>query len=245
MLTRREILKMGLITGGSTVFASGSRLRRVFADNQLPASPRLEPFKMKLPLPPEPTDKGPFSSSDCNASRFFEIVEEERRVQIHPDLPPTPIWGYRDILGSTDFVVGPTFKVRMNQGGVVVRMTNTLPEQPAGFPDPRKAFGVNHMTTHLHGGHQPSASDGFPDDIDTFFDNITTRRDHRFVSKPGESYDYCYPLRDPGFSTGEADVTERPSTLWYHDHFFDFTGPNVYRGLAGFFLFFDEIDSDN
>ena len=33
--------------------------------------------------------------------------------------------------------------------------------------------------------------------------------------------------------------------MWYHDHFFDFTGPNVYRGLAGFFLVFDDLDTGN
>ena len=42
--------------------------------------------------------------------------------------------------------------------------------------------------------------------------------------------DYRYPLR------------QRASTLWYHDHTMDFTGPNVYRGLAGFFLVGDEQD---
>ena len=31
--------------------------------------------------------------------------------------------------------------------------------------------------------------------------------------------------------------------MWYHDHMIDFTGPNVYRGLAGFFLAFDEADA--
>ncbi|GGP14319.1 hypothetical protein GCM10012278_69640 [Nonomuraea glycinis] len=36
--------------------------------------------------------------------------------------------------------------------------------------------------------------------------------------------DYVYPLQQPA------------STLWYHDHRMDFTGPAVYRGLAGFHL---------
>lgn len=35
------------------------------------------------------------------------------------------------------------------------------------------------------------------------------------------------------------------STLWYHDHRLDFTGPNVYAGLTGFYLLFDELDSNN
>src|SRR5437016_2048726 len=245
MLTRRELVKLGLLSGGYAVLASGSGLRRVFADNELPASPQLEPFQVSLPGPPEPGE-ATISSPDCTASRSFHIVEEERFVQIHPALPATPIWGYRDATQSAwNFVLGPTFKVRMNEGGVVVRMTNNLPDHPAGFPDPLRGFGVNRMTTHLHGGHHPSRSDGFPDNINSFFDDNKTSRFHRFVSEPGQSYDYCYPLLDPGFSTHEADATERPSTLWYHDHFFDFTGPNVYRGLAGFFLVFDDLDTGN
>jgi len=253
MLTRRELVKLGLLGGGYTVLASGSGLRRVFADDELPASPQLQPFQVSLPVPPEPKEVvGGFTSTDCSdftgsGTRFFQIVEEERSVQIHPALPATPIWGYRDANTSSawNFVLGPTFKVRMNEGGVVVRMTNNLPDHPAGFPDPLRGFGVNRMTTHLHGGHHPSRSDGFPDNINSFFDDNKTSRFHRFVSEPGQSYDYCYPLLDPGFSTHEADATERPSTLWYHDHFFDFTGPNVYRGLAGFFLVFDDLDTGN
>ena len=42
--------------------------------------------------------------------------------------------------------------------------------------------------------------------------------------------DYRYPLQ------------QRASTLWYHDHTMDFTGPNVYRGLAGFFIVGDDQD---
>src|SRR5437667_6774656 len=124
-------------------------------------------------------------------------------------------------------------------------MATVLTVHPAGFHDLLRGFVVNRMTTHPFGGHQPSRSDGFPDNINSFFDDNKTSRFHRFVSEPGQSYDYCYPLLDPGFSTHEADATERPSTLWYHDHFFYFTGPNVYRGLAGFFLVFDDLDTGN
>ena len=51
----------------------------------------------------------------------------------------------------------------------------------------------------------------------------------------------------PGWSTDcdagreHVDSGETPSTLWYHDHFLEFTGPNVYRGLAGLFLVFDRV----
>src|SRR5437870_12586516 len=99
MLTRRELVKLGLLGGGYAVLASGSGLRRVFADDELPASPQLQPFQVSLPVPPEPKEVvGGFTSTDCSdftgsGTRFFQIVEEERSVQIHPALPATPIWG--------------------------------------------------------------------------------------------------------------------------------------------------------
>ncbi len=44
--------------------------------------------------------------------------------------------------------------------------------------------------------------------------------------------DYVYPLEQPA------------TTLWYHDHRMDFTGPQVYKGLAGFHLVRDD-EEDN
>ncbi|MCH8290308.1 multicopper oxidase domain-containing protein [Candidatus Poribacteria bacterium] len=38
---------------------------------------------------------------------------------------------------------------------------------------------------------------------------------------------------------------EKLTTLWYHDHRLDFTASNVYAGLSGFYLLFDEQDSGN
>ncbi len=35
-------------------------------------------------------------------------------------------------------------------------------------------------------------------------------------------------------------MDQRAATLWYHDHRMDFTGPQVYRGLAGFHLVRDD-----
>jgi spore coat protein A len=34
------------------------------------------------------------------------------------------------------------------------------------------------------------------------------------------------------------------STQWYHDHAMDITGPNVYAGLAGFYLLTDDLDDE-
>ena len=43
----------------------------------------------------------------------------------------------------------------------------------------------------------------------------------------------------------DGDISESISTLWYHDHSMDHTSENVYKGLVGFHLMFDEVDSNN
>jgi spore coat protein A, manganese oxidase len=68
------------------------------------------------------------------------------------------------------------------------------------------------VSVHLHGGVTPPESDGYPTDLIV----------------PGGTKEYVYPLQ------------QRAATLWYHDHRMDFTGPQVYRGLAGFFVVRDE-----
>ncbi|GAB3422413.1 multicopper oxidase family protein [Flindersiella endophytica] len=70
------------------------------------------------------------------------------------------------------------------------------------------------ISTHLHGGRVPASSDGYPTD----------------VIKTGEERRYEYP------------IDQRAATLWYHDHRMDFTGAQVWRGLAGMFVVRDDED---
>jgi FtsP/CotA-like multicopper oxidase with cupredoxin domain len=79
-------------------------------------------------------------------------------------------------------------------------------------------------TVHLHNGHTASESDGIPQDF----------------TMPGEFWDHHYG----NFPAGN-DSRETMGTLWYHDHRLDFTATNVYAGLSGFYLLFDEKDSGN
>jgi FtsP/CotA-like multicopper oxidase with cupredoxin domain len=77
------------------------------------------------------------------------------------------------------------------------------------------------VNVHHHGGHTQSASDGsaLPD----------------LEIPPGQFRDYIYDNDD--------DVG---ATHWYHDHTLDFTGINVFMGLAGFLLLgSDTIDALN
>jgi len=233
-ITRRRLLQTGMAAGG--VLLLGGRGRAASGGGALPPSPALQPFVMNLPVPPAPKQVAAFSAPDCapfvgKKTRFFKLVAEERLVRVHPDLPPTAIWGYRDAGVKTwPFLPGPIFRVPMSHKigeGVVVRHTNALPTAP-------RPFGVPELTVHLHSGHQPSASDGFPTNLPGF---------PPFTFGIGESRNYCYPMLDHGFSVNDVQVGERPSTMWYHDHILDFTRENVYRGLASLFIVSDELDT--
>jgi len=124
----------------------------------------------------------------------------------------TEVWGYDGIFP------GPTVEARSGRR-VVIRQWYELPVP---------------VSVHLHGGVTPPESDGYPTDL------ILPKAHGRGSSTPaghgsmgGHSHffkDYRYPN------------DQRAATLWYHDHRMDFTGPQVYRGLAGLYLLRDEVE---
>lgn len=211
---------------------------------QLESSPATTPFVSPLPIPPPPIQVAPFTPSpeavahlgDLGGgsipanTRYYQLIEEEVLVQLHPELPLTPVWRYRDVNAPPDspFVTGPTFVVTHGDPQVV-RQMNRLPADHVGF-------GMPDTTVHLHGGHVLPLFDGFPM-------NVPAELPVPVVFSPGQDFDYVYAHQDVGFAEGAPDPDERASMLWYHDHLMDFTGPNVYRGLAGVYIVFDELDT--
>ena len=83
------------------------------------------------------------------------------------------------------------------------------------------------VVVHLHGGVTPPEHDGYPGDTT----ELGGHADHGAsgLLSLGER-DYVNPLDQPA------------ATLWYHDHRMDFTGPQVYRGLAGFQVVHDDAE---
>jgi spore coat protein A len=128
----------------------------------------------------------------------------------------TTIWGYEGIFP------GPTIEARRGRETVITHR-NELPVPVA---------------VHLHGGVTPPESDGYPTDV-----ILPTKFDHKEVS------DHHHHMGTvDGISHNAKKYTypneQRAATLWYHDHRMDFTGPQVYKGLAGFYLIRDEIEDD-
>lgn len=213
------------------------------------ASPSTPPFMMPLPtyLPKQPVSAlNPPSSmapvagtaecgrpphqhwADFEPKKFYELVVKEADHEFHPNLPKQTIWGYDGILP------GPTFEARYGEP-IMVRIHNQLPANHVGY-------GTPEISTHLHNLHCGSESDGFTGDY------YSTTKFGPTMTGPGEYKDHLYSNCKAGYDnspTTDGDPTEALGTLWYHDHRIDFTAQNVYKGLTGFYLIFDEIDSGN
>jgi spore coat protein A len=165
-----------------------------------------EPFTLPLRIPVALNPIRRDATTD-----YHRIVQRRANVTILPGYS-TPIWGYNGTFP------GPLL-VSSRDRRTVVSHRNELPVP---------------VVVHLHGGHVPEASDGYPTDL-LYPIGTMTGQDH-MTSDPlahttiGER-DYIYPAGQPA------------ATLWYHDHRMDFTGASVWRGLAGTHLVLDESES--
>jgi FtsP/CotA-like multicopper oxidase with cupredoxin domain len=157
--------------------------------------------------------------------RFYELSQQAGLAAMAPagELPLQPIWGFNGITPGPMIVehYGPLGSPQL--GSVLVRQRNNLPVNNGGF-------GLPSVTTHLHNGHTPLESDGFP----------------CFFMERGQFYDHHYPNVYAGINSthpGTGDIKEAMSSLWYHDHRIDHTAENTYKGLAGTYILFNEFDT--
>lgn len=181
------------------------------------------------------------------------------RQNIH-EFHPKPPYNQGVVWGYDGTYPGPTFKSKHGEP-LLVRIFNDLFFDKNGKPVPLESipggFGNPQISTHLHNGHTGSESDGNPADFypptDTPHRNLPhypdsirnlVFRDHHYAMfraglNPNVDAGPLTPNKDDG------DIAESISTLWYHDHSHHHTAANTYKGLVGFHLVFDEIDSDD
>jgi len=246
---RRRTLKTGLAASAAGLAASTQVSTAVHAKD-LPRAPQTTPFAVRLPvyqakqpvsapLYPEPGEwpctgeagRVPHQHwGDFPVQKFYEINVRAAQHSFHPELPNQTIWGYDGIFP------GPTFVERYGTP-IITRIRNSLPGDAQGHGSPD-------ISTHLHNLHCASESDGFPGDY------YSLTRYGPTGSAPGAFRDHHYPncyagYDDSRYHATNGDPREALGTLWYHDHRLHYTAGNVYRGMAGFYLLFDHIDSGN
>ncbi|MDE2150093.1 MAG: multicopper oxidase domain-containing protein [Gammaproteobacteria bacterium] len=238
MVNRRFTLKLGAAAGAGLLSRSvtGQIIPQsglVFPSGYTPSwvgrpSPPVRPFVTPLfqmpiaqPVPLSALDPPPDPArhqryNDFLPKKFYIQNLEEIKWAYHIDPPYNQgSWVY----GFDGIQPGPTFITNYGEP-LFVRRNNRLPPVGQG----KVTWALPSFSIHTHNGHQASESDGFPSDF----------------ADPGQFWDHHYPSFPAGF-----DPTEVMGTLWYHDHRLDFTATNVYAGFSGFFLAFDERDSNN
>src|SRR5918999_1011908 len=248
---RRDLLKMGLLTSAGMLIPkkglSAHPLNTMGAfDDDEPNSPPTTPFSELMPrltvlapvasLTPPPTIAPNTAAGEARTvshqafaqfppQRFYEMSEQAGTVLMAPpgELPPQTIWGFNGITPGPLIVERYGNLGNPGAGSILLRLRNNLPENNGGF-------GLPSVTTHLHNGHTPPESDGFP----------------CFFMERGQFYDHHYPNVYAGINSthpGTGDVKEALHTLWYHDHRIDHTAENTYKGLAGAYILFNEFDT--
>ncbi|HMG74129.1 MAG TPA: multicopper oxidase domain-containing protein [Pyrinomonadaceae bacterium] len=240
MITRRDALKLSLAAAGSGLIGVDRAMAQskevlknlCYPEDSQPivpiSSPPSRPFvaplnimPVKQPVPkldPPPDPNAHQRYEEFLPKKFYEIRETEFQWVYHPDAPYSTgggSWSW----GFDGITPGPTYHARYGEP-ILVRMFNMLPP----LNEKNVTFGTPITTTHLHNAHTASESDGYP------MDQV----------KSGEFWDHhyaCFPA--------SMDEHEKLTTLWYHDHMMGATAANVYAGLSGFFLLFDDKDSGN
>jgi FtsP/CotA-like multicopper oxidase with cupredoxin domain len=166
-------------------------------------------------------------------SYFATRMGANAKARPHPDLPAQTFWGFN--LGGSDLGADPALSpgptiVTSYDSPILIRRFNDLPP-----PGQNGGFGVPEVDTHLHNFHSAPDSDGGP----------CNPVEQRFFFR-GQYYDYFHNLHYAGWGSTHprhGNIQECLGTLWYHDHRVDHTAENVYKGMAGFFLAFNEFDT--
>ena len=216
-LTRRRFLQVGLGAGAALVVPWVSRVPMARAA----AGGKLTKYLEPLPLP----GAGIVVASP-SAPNAYSFTQREISRQLHPHLPPTPLWAYDDGSGLAGQSGSFGMAVVAQSGTpLTVSFLHDLPETyPEWLPvDTRLTPLGDHvrLMTHLHGGFVAGDSDGNPAVTPNGFG-------------PGEIQSVYYTNQRPQMPA---------SLLWFHDHGLGTTRLNVFAGLAAAYILRDEFDT--
>jgi spore coat protein A, manganese oxidase len=211
-ITRRRFIQSGLIAVP-------------WAGSESYASPGMAGQLAKY-VEPVPRPGAGIVVATPSAPNTYSFTLREISRQLHPQLPPTPIWAYDDGSGLSG-QAGSFGMAVVAHSGTPVSMSfrHALPSvYPDWLPVDTRLTplgGQVRMLTHLHGGFVAGASDGNP------------------AAKAG------------GYGPGETQTVActnqaghmPASMLWFHDHALGATRLNVVAGLAAAYLLRDAYDT--
>jgi spore coat protein A, manganese oxidase len=222
-LTRRAFLKYGA-AGGAALFLPWTFDMPVAS---AAVGGKLARFVEPLPLPGAGIVVATPKSVAAGLTRYAFSQRQINR-QLHPQLPPTPLWAYDDGSGLAGQAGSFGMAVVAQTGApIAIDFTNELPRSyadAAWIPVDTRLTPLGsevRVMTHLHGGFVAADSDGNP---------AITPDGFGF----GDVQSVYYPNQGP---------QNRASLLWFHDHGLGATRLNVFAGLAAAYLIRDEYDT--
>ncbi|WP_199829720.1 O-aminophenol oxidase PhsA [Streptomyces sp. MMG1121] len=181
----------------------------------------LTPYAAPLTIPPV------LRPATDDVLRETEIALRPAWVRLHPQLPPTLMWGY------DGHVPGPTIEVRRGQR-VRIAWTNRIPKD-SEFPVtavgvPARAPGTPPAST------EPGREGVEPDKDVAALPAWTVTHLHGAQTGGGND-----GWADNAVGYGDAQLSEYPNDhqavqWWYHDHAMNITRWNVMTGLYGTYL---------
>jgi FtsP/CotA-like multicopper oxidase with cupredoxin domain len=245
-LTRRDLVKLGLLTAAGYLVPKLGLSSRALGGEDALRSPLTTPWVEELPIPPvlragdlgslgmhRPSHEPNLAAGEGGRTAAHQhwglfdpanadLHRLEARAMVHSwhrELPPDACWGFEGRFP------GPRIHARQGRP-VLLRVRNSLPTLTE-----HRGYGRPEIALRVQNAHAGSESDGHP--LDTL--------------RPGQWRDHLHLNRPAGFTdprSGPAgDPREGLSTLWYHDQCLDFMAQNLYRGLLGLYFVFDEHDT--
>jgi len=249
-MTRRQVLKVGMIGGAGLVLPWKLKLGKAYAVPQ--AAFLNDPEKIKKFLSPVPDALYPsfiYSPVGMGSGRVphYEVGVSAVSNQFWgvKELPGggttrlyTDIYGYGmdDAVGYT--WPGRTFEVQSNRPIQVQWINNLEPNGGHLFP----VDETLHWCYSLPGYTRYSLSaDGVPIVVHVHGHHSQYRAD----GNPEEFFTYRWRVKGPRFRgrTSIYDNSQPAGNLWYHDHALGITRLNVYAGMAGFYFVRDDMDT--
>lgn len=193
--------------------------------------------------------------STYSGSDYYQIALSDYTQQMHSDLPPTKLRGYKDLQATgadaQNHYLGPLIIAQTNRP-VRIKFTNMLDMGTPGnlfIPVDTTVMGAgmgpvdgemymqNRATLHLHGGLTPWISDGTP---------------HQWTVPAGETTSYKKGLSTQDVpdmtASGDGEMTfyypnqQSSRLMFYHDHAYGITRLNVYAGEAAGYLLVDSVE---
>src|SRR6266536_1178206 len=211
-ITRRRFLQYGLGVGGALALPWPARAAK---------GGKLAKYVQPLPVP-----GAGIVVATPSAPNTYSFTQREISRQLHPDLPPTPLWAYDDGSGLAG-QAGSFGMALVAQSGTPldVSFTHDLPPTyPSWIPVDTRLTPLENevrLMTHLHGGFVAADSDGNPAVTPNGFG-------------PGQTQNVFYTNQQPQMPA---------SLLWFHDHALGATRLNVFAGLAAAYILRDGNDT--